>query len=372
MREASLIVALLIGGAADIAAQTRETERRVDSLARMAAAARGAVQAYDDSVGQVARAIDTVFAGPPLVVAERDISAQARAIAPAVIGAVQSAAGRAMSRLSGHTLRLHLEKRADWGRAGDTTRELIVSILRPGGARMRAWHGRSDSANMAATLRFAATYAAYAVAGPSLLAWASNAIPTDTLRASDWANQRLHLISSQTAVARRCYAGDSQACRVALMLAPGADPILEWHDSTTRQSLVRRFGSYARRMDQRAVQQCLAGSDASCIAVLQLFPRETFREPTAAAVRSGFLRYALAVGGEGAVERLLSVDGAGQPMARLEAASRLPVDSLIGSWRGRIHSTRAPSEDLTVGITILSLAWATGMGALSLRSSRWR
>lgn len=361
---------LLAVAAAEGSAQTRELERRVDSLARIAQRARAAVQAHDDSARRIARTLDTAHASTPVIVAERPVIGQTRSIAPIVVDSVAAAVGAALSRLTGFAFRLQVEHHARWGRIGDTTRELVVSILRPNGAEMRSWRGPVDSANIAASLHHAITYAVFAVPDPAFFAWAGNAIPDDTMVAADWANQRLVALSSASAVGTRCYEGDINACRIALMLSR-ADPIREWHDSTTRRSLVRRHGALARRMDARAEQQCLAGSDASCVALLQLFPASTFREPAAVALRFGLLRHALSVGGTGSVERLLTTTG-GNPSDRLAAAARLPIDSLIRSWQGRVRDTRAPSEDLTFGITIMALAWATVMGAVSLRSSRWR
>lgn len=352
-------------------AQTRELELKVDSFARIAIAARTAVRAYDDSVQRSVRTLDTAYAGTPTVVAERSIIVPMRAAAPIAVDSAASLAGRATSHLAGYTLRAHLEERVSWMHVGDTTRELVVSVMRPNGAQMRAWRSPADSADMAATLRYAMTYSVFAAADPAFFAWAGNAIPTDTLHVTDWANQRLVLVSSSSAVGGRCYRGDVQACRIALMLSSGADPILDWHDSTTRRRLVRRHGTLARRLDSRAERQCLAGSDAACISLLQLLPAGTLREPAAVALRSGFLRHVLAVGGAGAVERLLAGSGV-SPTSRLEAAARLPLDAVIGSWQTRVRDTRAPSEDLTIGIAMMSVAWAAGMGALSLRSSRWR
>jgi hypothetical protein len=361
---------LLAVAATEGDAQTRELELRVDSLARIAQRARGAVHAHDDSARRIARTLDTAHASAFRVVAERPVIGQTRAIAPIVVDSVRSAVGTALSRLTGFTFRVQVEHHARWGRIGDTTRELVVSIIRPNGAEMRAWRGPVDSASIAASLHHAITYAAFAVPDPALFAWAGNAIPDDTVLVSEWANQRLLLISSASAVGTRCYEGDINACRIALMLSR-ADPIREWHDSTTRRNLVRRRGELARRMDARAEQQCLAGSDASCIALLQVFPASTFHEPAVVTLRFGLLRHALSLGGAGSTERLLMAS-AGSPSDRLEAAARMPIDSLIRSWQTRVRETHAPSEDLTFGITIMSLAWAAGMGALSLRSSRWR
>jgi hypothetical protein len=373
MRKTGIATAFLglLAASGELRAQTRLLEQRVDSFARIALRTASAVETHDDSVGRMARTLDTAHAGALIVLAARPILSQTRAIAPVAIESVESTIGKGMSRLTGYSFRAHVEYRVGWEPIRDTTKELVISVIRPNGAQMRAWRAPVDSASIAGTLQFAMTYTAFAVSDAAFFAWAGNSIPDDTLNASEWANQRLHLVSSTSAVGSRCFRGDIQACRVALMLTPGSNPIHDWHDSTTRRRLVRRHGALARRVDARGEQQCLAGSDADCIALLELFPAETFREPTAPALRSGLLRHAVAVGGAGSVERLLELNGVNST-ARLEAAARLPMDSLIGSWRARVRDTRAPSEDLTVGITIMSLAWATGMGALSLRSSRWR
>lgn len=364
---AALLVAV---AASETQAQTRQLELKIDSFARIALGTRTAVRTYDDSVRRSVRALDTAYAGTPIVVAERAIIGPTRAVATIVVDSVASVVGAAMSRLASYTFRAHVEYRVSWRRPADTTRRLVISVMRPDGVQMRAWQSSVDSADIAATLRHAMTYAVFAASDPAFFAWAGNVIRDDTLKVSEWANQRLLLVSAWSAVARRCYDADIRACKTALLLSAGSDPILEWHDSTTRRRLVRRHGALARRLDARLGQNCLAGSDAACVAILRLFPGTTFREPTVSAVRSGFLRHAIDVGGPGAVERLLTTPGA--PEVRLQAAAGLPIDSLIGRWQTRVRQTRAPSEDLTIGIAIMSVAWAAGMGALSVRSSRWR
>ena len=81
-------------------AQTRELELRIDSLARIAQRARGAVRAHDDSARRIARTFDTAHASAFRVVAERPVIGQARAIAPIVVDSVRSAVGTALSRLN--------------------------------------------------------------------------------------------------------------------------------------------------------------------------------------------------------------------------------------------------------------------------------
>ena len=96
MRDLCAILALLVvAGGADAAAQTRELELRVDSLARIAEISRSAVKAHDDSVRTHARAVDTVFAGPPSVIAGREIGAVTRAVVGPVMDSVRSMAGSA-------------------------------------------------------------------------------------------------------------------------------------------------------------------------------------------------------------------------------------------------------------------------------------
>lgn len=373
MRDARLavVIALLMARAADGGAQADVLERRVDSLARFAAHAKAAVRAYDDSVRRDDTAIDTAYKGSVTIVAERSIVQEIRVIAPHVVDSVASLVGSGMSRLDGYSFRARVEHLVGWGRRGDTTRELAMMVVRPNGALLRAWRSPVDSANIAASLYYALRHTAFAAVDPSFFAWAGNGIPGETMRASDWADQRLALLSSASAVGNRCFRGDLAACKTALLLTSDPDPIRAWHDTSTRRRLVRRHGAMARRLDPVAEQRCLAGADSACVTVLGLFPAETFREPAPATLRFGLLRHALAVGGTGAVERLLAAT-ADDPAGRLEAASRMPIDSLVGSWQARVRGTRAPSQDLTLGVAIMSLAWVTGIGALSLRSSRWR
>src|SRR5688500_11430128 len=91
---AGLLLAVV---ATEGSAQTRELELRVDSLARIAQRARGAVHAHDDSARRIARTLDTAHASTIRVVAERPIIGQTRAIAPIVVDSVRSAVGSALS-----------------------------------------------------------------------------------------------------------------------------------------------------------------------------------------------------------------------------------------------------------------------------------
>lgn len=370
MHSRRIAVGLLVLSAVQGNAQTREFETRLDTLARVAAHTSAALLAYDDSVKRAVRMLDTAYRGDFTVLADRSLLDETRSFAPRVVDSIAAIIGAARSNLAGYTFVARVERRRSWQNAGDTTSEHILSIVQRNGAELRAWRGIVDSATIASSFAFALSYAAFSASGPGFFAWAGNTLPGGKLTESDWARQRLLLVSARTAVGSRCYEGNLEACKRALLIERPTDPIVEWHDTTTRRQLVRRNGALARRIDVAATRQCEAGSDSSCIWLLRRFPETRFQDPAAGALRSAILRHALAIGGEGAIEHLLTA--APEPAARLAAAAGVPLDTLLSGWQRRVHDTRAPSEDLTVGIALMALTWATGLGALSLRSSRWR
>lgn len=364
-----IAVGLAVLAAAPAQAQTREQETRLDSLAAVAQRTRAAVEAYDDSVKRALHMLDTAYRGTPVVVAEASIVGTVRGVAPRVMDSIGSIIGPARSRLTGYALVGRVHHAASSGRR-DTPPELLLSIVQPNGAELRGWRSPVDPGSIAASLAHAMTYAAFSISGPSFFAWAANALPGGPISESSWADQRLQLVSSRSAVGPRCYAGDLAACKSALLITPTTDPVMQWHDTATRRQMVRRNGAMARRIDGAATRQCEHGSDSSCIWLLRQFPASSHREPAPAGLRAAVLRHALAVGGDGAVARLLTAPE--EPAARLEAAAGVPLDTLLIGWRKRVRETRVPSSDLSVGITLMALGWATGLGALSLRSSRWR
>ena len=363
MLSGRIAVVLLLLAAARGNAQTRELEIRLDSLARVAQHTRTLIEAHDDSVTRASRALDTAYAGVPFVLAEPFILAQARAIAPRVVDSIASIIGPARSTVAGAALVIRAASR--------TSGDILLGLVAPDGARGRGWRAPADSASIAEAMGNAIVQAAFATSGPAFATWASDELPRrHPLSEAQWAHQRLLLIAARSAVGSRCFHGDLEACRYALLLTTPVDPVMQWHDSATRRELVRRRGTLARRIDAAAKRQCDAGSDSSCIRLLRQFPSGIHREPAPSRLRSDLLRHALVIGGSHAMERLLTAPD--DPAQRLEAAAGVPLDTLLAGWQRRVRQTRAPSEDLSFDITLMALAWVTGLGALSLRSSRWR
>jgi hypothetical protein len=92
--------------------------------------------------------------------------------------------------------------------------------------------------------------------------------------------------------------------------------------------------------------------------------------PASLQARAALTRLAIQLGGSGAVERML--EGDREPLERLSVAARMPVDSLISRWQTSARTIRASSRDLSAEIVLGALFWSVALGALSLRSSRWR
>jgi hypothetical protein len=76
------------------------------------------------------------------------------------------------------------------------------------------------------------------------------------------------------------------------------------------------------------------------------------------------------MGGGGAYERVLHTDD--QVTDQLTAAAGTGIDSLVRSWRTHVMSARTEANMMTPGIAMVALFWTTTLGALALRSSRWR
>ena len=169
---------------------------------------------------------------------------------------------------------------------------------------------------------------------------------------------------------RRCYAGDLRACSQTLQLSPVGDPIREWYEPSDLRRIVKRGELTALRVDGLGTRRCLDGDDLACATVLRGFPPNMLPEPAPAQSRAALARVALRMGGEGAIERML--EGDRQPLERLSHAARAPVDSILRVWQRAAQDVRASSRDLSAEIVFGALFWSLALGALSLRSSRWR
>jgi hypothetical protein len=87
-------------------------------------------------------------------------------------------------------------------------------------------------------------------------------------------------------------------------------------------------------------------------------------------MRADLLLTALEIGGPGAWNRLASAPGESMSDA-LAAASRMPIDSLLGSWRDGLLARRPASRPLG-GVTVMVFAgWSALLLVIALGAARW-
>lgn len=197
--------------------------------------------------------------------------------------------------------------------------------------------------------------------------WLSQGIRTNP---SDRASPDLYedLVTSLSVLARSCYVGSLSACGSALGVIPLRDVAREAYDAAGRRALVAAIPGRGYGPVQNCVQ---GGQDQDCLRVLE-GPDSFFVPPPLFLPSREFLaRTALQLGGPQAFHRLLA--SAGRPLAnRLELASGMSLDSLLGRWRASVLASRPASVDLTPAIGWVAFAWALTLGGFVLRSTRWR
>jgi hypothetical protein len=206
---------------------------------------------------------------------------------------------------------------------------------------------------------------------PTLAKWLSGELPIDTTTNSVWRAIRLELVSTRTTIANRCYAGDIAACKATLGLVDEPDPATAWYDSATR----RTFVEAARKLghaEAAATSRCIAGRDNDCIALMRSDPAlaEWSNPPGSRRARAALVQQAFAMGGPGALERLMASEDT--PVSALSAVARAPIDSVVAQWQRHAHDGGIQSEIATPVIALTAVGWILAMGALSLRSPRWR
>ena len=347
------------------AQDVRMYERRVDSLTRVWRGSVAARAAFEESIRRDYKSYDTVNAGPMHLLVEPRLSTLARRAADSAVTSLQPMYGNALEELRRHTLVVRHERVSDIGYS-DTSyiliaeltnaKELFPSVVVP---EARIVAGRLQDAALKILLR--ATDRTFAN-------WLFTQLPIDTVASSEWSRTRVDLLSSQAVVARRCYAGNIPDCRLTLGLTEAADPVVDLFDAADRRKIVEEMRrNWWGRIDAAAGDECLAGKDAQCIAVLR---GPYFRPPVAAEHHLNIVRLAIALGGPKAMERMLTTKGSIDD--RIAAAARVPTDSVLRVWVARARDTRNASADMSLGIAATSFGWILICGAMAFRGSRWR
>ncbi len=180
----------------------------------------------------------------------------------------------------------------------------------------------------------------------------------------------VQLVTAPSPVVRRCFLGDVTECRRALVLAPTADPALEWYSAAARREVVGRLK--VRNSSGPAgirARECVRDDDEACIETIRGTDPLQLPAPLEQTVRQSVLRHALRVGGPGAYARFLAARGAiGDVLA---ATAAVPLDSLVAGWRGAVVRAAPDAVTAAPAVTVVATFWALVIGAMALGSSRW-
>jgi len=181
----------------------------------------------------------------------------------------------------------------------------------------------------------------------------------------------VELVTAPSQTARRCYGGDSGACRDALSLREITDPATQWYGPVERRALVSAQYHYFlfRGGHGESVRSCEAGSDEACLELLRSL--RALAPPLGYQARLTLLETAVRLGGPGTFQRFFATP-AGPIGPRLAAAARVSEGSLVGSWRRDVVAARPAPVPLPVWGSWVAFGWVLVFGTFGLRSSRWR
>lgn len=324
---------------------------------------------YDDSVRGANARLDSLQVGQLRLRVESSLEGLALRAARMALDTLTRQLGPTVER----SRQYHYVLRVERFTASKTNRpdsNIIVEAYDRAGPPIVNIRQRYDTALVASSIRMYEPFLIVRQTSMALIGWMGGFVSLDSLSRDDWKAIRFSLVASPAAVARRCYAGDLGACSVTFQFTPVSDPVYQWYDAGDRQRIVKRTETVALRIDGIATRRCIEGNDVYCAGLLSKYPQGTLPEPAPLQARMALTRLALQLGGPGALERLL--EGDRQPLERLSAAAQMPVDSLISRWQRSARTIRASSRDLSAEIVWGALFWSMALGALSLRSSRWR
>ena len=206
---------------------------------------------------------------------------------------------------------------------------------------------------------------------PVFEAWLTASLPVDSTSNAAWRAIRVELVSSPTLVARRCYAGDLPACKVTLGLTQENDPVMAWYDSAGRRAVARGNRNWDGELPPEAAR-CLTGSDSVCIAFMRLSKSrpEWVSPPGSQGARMALLQQAFAAHEAGSLKRMAASPDSLERI--LGAVADMPSDSVIARWLHNVRSGGIESQSAPLHTVLFGLGWVLVMGAVAIRSPRWR
>jgi hypothetical protein len=195
-------------------------------------------------------------------------------------------------------------------------------------------------------------------------------VPLDTLTQIQARTVYLELATTPWRAGAACYAGDVEACRVALALGAGGPE--SWYTAEERRQLVASAMEYHADVQRDlGVQRCVNTADEqACLETLRSYPALT-DEPLSPMARQTLVRVAFGVGGNGAFGRFVRSDSRTLP-DRLAHTAGVPLDSLVVRWRSAIVEARPTGTVLSRLGGWTAFMWVVVLSVVAMRSTRWR
>ncbi|HVX40475.1 MAG TPA: hypothetical protein VHB25_12965 [Gemmatimonadaceae bacterium] len=369
MSESRARRALLAGIALGLCASARGAAQSVDvyrhQLDSIGREWRVALAAKAESDSAAVRTIpgDTIRVGALLALSDSTHRSLARGTLARLAPQVDSAYGASVRALARHPFVIHTSER--------DTSLVITGMADSAGVVQLMSSDYPNEQALANSWRNKLDALMSGLAPPDFQKWLLATIPTGEPTEANWTNDRIQLVLADSRVAHDCAAGDVRACLEAFQLVPIANPAFELYDAAQQREIIDRHGYLLRQSDPAAYDDCMMRSvRAACVKILSGMPAEAIPQPIPASLRQSLVQYALWVGGSGAFDRLVNTPGA--PREQLEAAAKMPAESLVAQWRTASVATRSGSRAIDLGTALASIAWAALFAGLSLRSSRWR
>ena len=348
------------------AQDAHELERRVDAAVIARDDATAALTAYRARAVTPRVFTDTVAVldGSLRIVTTREFLAMAREAGALAESFIRQRASGALAPLRGTTIAIWADsvRRAEHG---------VVIVAYTSDHEASSANAFASGSSVARFIEAHAMQLLGTDGKPVFGGWLAGGLPIDTTTNAEWRAIRLELVSSPSAAARRCYAGDIRSCKVTLGLVEEPDPATAWYDSAARRTFVATAGKLAR-MDRAAELACLGGRDADCITLLRTSPAlgQWSAPPGSGRSRLALTQQAFAAGAPAPVARLAAT--ADTPSDVLAAIAGAPIDTVVAQWQRHAHDGGIESEIATPIVAMSALGWIIVMGALSLRSPRWR
>jgi hypothetical protein len=355
---------LLLGIATRAAAAqtTLEYAHRVDSLARVWQLA--AANQTKDSARANTLPENTVRAGPITVRADSAWVSLARTVASQLAPLTTHAYGKLADRLTKYEFVLRAKSGAEEGAS------VLSGIVDSTGRERLRGSDYATAHDLLVSWERKTELVLSEEMDPAVREWIKTIIPVDPPTRATWSEARIGLILSHTPVSTDCVHGRIDRCAQVLGLVAIDDPAFSLFDVRTRREVIEHWSSILRRADAKQYDRCTATNiEAACDSLARSIPPDAVPAAAPPVVRQSFARFALMIGGDGAADRFMAEP---TPRARIEAATRLPADSVIARWRDTILDARSSSTAIDLETGISALVWAAVCGALAMRSSRWR